>query len=161
MAQSAEPSLDAAVSRVMEAVGRCLIVYQRIELCLKYLLPHVIGPNHTPGDTLTEWRTLLNSKITLGPLVERLRESVLASDSNGFGHYVSEVIAHRNELIHHFCQLPFGRLTSIEECETALTHVLRRTEFALPLYHGLHAMLSQFRDALAELNLQRGYGNAP
>jgi hypothetical protein len=153
--------LEAAVGHVMEALGRCLVVYQRIEVCLKYLLPHVIDPNHTPGETLAEWRSLLNSKRPLGPLVERLRESVQTSDPIGFEHYVGEVVAHRNELIHHFYQLPFGRMSSVEECEAALTHVLRRTEFALPLYHGLHRMLGQFRDALTELKLENDLGNAP
>ena len=145
----------------MEAIGRCLIVYQRIELCLKYLLPHVVGPNYTPGETLAQWRSLLNSKTTLGPLVERLRESVRASDSKGIEHYFSEVVAQRNELIHHFCHLPFGRMSTVEECEAALAHMSRRIEFALPLYRALHEMMSQFKDALTELKLQRQLGNAP
>ena len=158
MAPNTERNLDAAVGRVMESVGRCLIVYQRIELSLKYLLPHVIGPNHTPGETLAQWRSLLNSKTTLGPLVERLRESVRTSDPKDFEHYLSEVVEQRNELIHHFSQLPFGRMSSTEECEAALAHLSRRIEFALPLYHGLHGMLSQFRDALTELKLQKEVG---
>ena len=161
MAPNTERKLDTTVGRVMEAVGRCLIVYQRIELCLKYLLPHVVGPNHTPAETLAQWRILLNSKTTLGPLMERLRESVRASDPMGFEHYVSKVVAQRNELIHHFCQLPFGRMNSVEECEAALAHISRHIEFALPLYHGLQGMLSQFRDALTELKLQKEIGTAP
>jgi hypothetical protein len=93
--------------------------------------------------------------------VERLRESVRASDPKGFEHYLGEVVEQRNELIHHFSQLPFGRMSTVEECEAALAHLSRRIEFALPLYHSLHGMLSQFRDALYDLKLQKEFGNAP
>jgi hypothetical protein len=103
----------------MEGIGRCLVIYQRIEVCLKYLLPHVVGPQATPGDTFAKWRSLLDSKTTLGPLVERLRESVRSADPKGFDHYVSELVTQRNELIHNFCRLPFGRMSSLEECDAA------------------------------------------
>jgi len=154
MPPSTERELDEEVRRVMEGIGRCLVIYQRIELCLKYLLPQVVGPDGKSPDTLSQWRSLLDSKTTLGPLVERLRESVRSNDPKNFNHYVGELVEQRNELIHHFSRLPFARLSSFEECDTALADLRRRIDFALPLYEALDGMLRQFHDALREAKHQ-------
>jgi hypothetical protein len=154
MPTDTERTLHREIRRVMESIGRCLTVYQHIELQLKFLLPHIVGPNETTGDTFEKWKSLLDSKTTLGPLVARLSESVQSSDPEGFGRYVSELVAHRNELIHHFCQLPFGRMTSLEQCDAALAHLSGRLEFALPLYQALKEMLEQFSDALVQWKLE-------
>ena len=84
--------LDTENRRVMEGIGRCLLIYQRIELYLKYLLPHVASPDEAGRNTFTQWRSLLDSKTTLGPLVERLRESVRSSDPKGFDRYISKLV---------------------------------------------------------------------
>lgn len=137
----------------MESIGRCLTVYQKIELQLKYLLPHVVEPYETTDDTFAQWRSLLDSKTTFGPLAARLNECVRSTDPEAFDRYVSDLVVHRNELVHHFYQLSFGRLSSIEQCHAALAHLDGRLEFALPLYHGLKGMLEQFVDALVEWKL--------
>lgn len=150
MAASIGRDLDTEIRRVMERIGRCLLIYQRIELCLKYLLPHAVGPNETPGDTFAQWRSLLDSKTTLGPLVERLRESVRSSDPKEFERYISDLVEQRNEFIHYFSRQPFAKLSSLEECDAAVAHLDARLQFASPLHQALDGMLRQFRDALLE-----------
>ena len=137
----------------MESIGRCLTVYQKIELQLKYLLPHVVGPNQEADDTFAQWRSLLESKTTLGPLMARLSECAQSPDPEGFSRYISDLIAHRNELVHHFYQLPFGRLNNLDQCKAALTHLDGRLQFALPLYLGLGELMEQFVDALVNWKL--------
>jgi hypothetical protein len=150
MAASIGRDLDTEIRRVMEGIGRCLLIYQRIELYLKYLLPHVVGPNETPGDTFAQWRSLLDSKSTLGPLVERLRESIRSSDPKGFDRYIGELVEQRNQFIHHFSRQPFARLSNLEECDAALAHLDALLQFASPLHLALDGALEQFRDALLE-----------
>ena len=94
----------------MEAMGRAVTVYQQIELQLKALLPHLVGPQREEGDPFTEWTRLLNSKTTLGPLMARLNASVQSGDPARFEHYLSELVRHRNDLLHHFYELPFSRM---------------------------------------------------
>jgi hypothetical protein len=146
--------LETESKRVMERVGHCLIIYQRIEVYLKYLLPHVVSHDETPTDTFAGWRSLLDSKSTLGPLVERLRESVRSSDLKGLSHYLSELVEQRNELIHHFSRLPFARLSTREECDAALDHLSTRVRFALSLHEALDGALRQFCDQLVDWKLQ-------
>src|SRR5687767_4770698 len=81
-------TLDEEVRRVMESIGRCLTVYQKIELQLKYLLPHGVGTNETTGDTFAQWRSLLDSKMTFGPLAARLSACVNSTDPEAFGRYI-------------------------------------------------------------------------
>lgn len=137
----------------MEAMGRCLLIYQRIELQLKYLLPQAHHPNEIPSDTFA-WRSLIDSKITLGPLMERLRDCVETSDPEGFTKYVSQLLEERNQFIHHFCRMPFGGLSSIEECDAALVHLDARIQSALPFHEGLDGMLRQLRDTLVQWQLE-------
>ena len=83
----------------------------------------------------------------------RLTECAQSTDPEAFSRYVSDLIAHRNELIHHFCQLPFGALKSRDQCDAALAHLNGRLEFALPLYLGLAEVMEQFVDALVKWKL--------
>jgi hypothetical protein len=149
MAASIVRDLDTEIRRVMEGIGRCLLIYQRIELSLKYLLPHVVGPDETPSDTF-QWRRLLDSKSTLGSLAEHLRKSARSSDPKGFDAYIGELVEQRNQFIHHFSRQPFARLSNLEECDAALAHLDALLEFASPLQHALDGMVKQFRDALLE-----------
>lgn len=155
MPRSATRDLETETARVMERIGHCLVLYQRIEVYLKYLLPHVVAPNETPTDTFAQWRNLLDSKSTLGPLVERLRESIRSSDPKGISHYLGELVDQRNEFVHHFSRMPFARLTTLEDCDAALAHLGARIRFALPLHEALDGMLRQFRDQLVDWKLQR------
>ena len=154
MSPKANNDLEKAVGHVMQRIGQSLVMYQRIELYLKYLLPHVVTDDEPPTDTMAQWRSLLDSKTTLGPLIARLRESVRTTDPRGLDHYLGELVEHRNELIHHFCRLPVGRLRNVEECNAALAHLDTRLQFALPLFEMLHAGVEQFYDQLLDLKRQ-------
>jgi hypothetical protein len=139
----------------MERIGICLLMYQRIEVSLKYLLPHVVTPKKAPTDTFAQWRSLLDSKTTLGPLVKRLREAARSADPKGLGHYLDELVKQRNDFIHHFARLPFARLGTLEDCDAALAHLSARVRFASPIHDALEEMIGQFRDQLLELKHQR------
>jgi len=155
MDPNAPRKLETEMRRVLERVGHCLIIYQRIEISLKYLLPYTDIPNKTPTDTFAQWKSLLDSRRTLGPLIEDLREAVSASDLKGFGQYLSELVEQRNDFVHHFSRLPFGRLRTLEECDAAFAHLNSRIQFALPFHEALEDMLRQFRDQLMDWKLHR------
>ena len=58
----------ARVAKLMESIGRCIAIYQRIEVLLKVLLPHIADPAaETDVQSMPDWRSLLDSKQTLGP----------------------------------------------------------------------------------------------
>jgi hypothetical protein len=134
MSDAYEQPLQSKVRLVMEAMGRSLAIYQQIELLLKLLLPHLVGPHQDAGDIFADWKSLLNSKTTLGPLVACLDKSVLSTDPKGFSHYLTEVVKNRNELVHHFYELPFSRLSNIQECDDALVYLDVRFRLALTLH---------------------------
>lgn len=161
MTVQAEHPLEAKVRDVMEAMGRSLRVYQQIELQLKVLLPHMVGPSREMDDSFAGWTTLLRSKTTLGSLVKRLNASVQSSDPEGFSHYLSELVRHRNELIHHFCELPFGWIRTTQECDAALTHLNQRIQFARAFHQSLTGLLAQFLIVLGDSILEDGGNNVP
>jgi hypothetical protein len=128
----------------MEAMGRSLIIYQQIELQLKLLLPNMVGPHQKTGDTLATWTSRLGSKTTLGALVTQLNSAVQSSDPHEFSRYLGELVEHRNELVHHFCQLSFGGIQTAEDCDAALAHLNVRIKFALAFHQALRAMTAEF-----------------
>jgi hypothetical protein len=155
-----ERPLETKVRDVMEAMGRSLRVYQQIELQLKVLLPHMVGPGREMDDSFAEWTSLLHSKTTLGQLVKRLDASVQSSDPEGFRHYLGKLVRHRNELIHHFYELPFGWIRTAQECDAALTHLNQRIQFALAFHQSMRGLLAQFLIVLADSILADG-NNVP
>ena len=60
-------------------LGRCLYVFQAIEARLKLLLPHMVPPGKEVSLTsqdFSNWRFYLDSKTTLGPLIQKLKEHI-------------------------------------------------------------------------------------
>jgi hypothetical protein len=68
-------------------------------------------------------RNLLASKSTIGMLLKELKDSVRAEDPEAFVKYLLTVATHRNELVHHFFQLPIGGLSDERGCREALEHL--------------------------------------
>ena len=86
----------------MERVGRCVLRYQRIEHALKLMLPHLARPGIDPESHSPNWREFLNSKHTLGPLMERFKEGVTSQNHDAWREYLESVVSERNDLVHHF-----------------------------------------------------------
>lgn len=131
-------------ARLMELVGRCILRYQRIENTLKLMLPHLAKPGmdletHTPN-----WREFLDSKHTLGPLMERFKDG-LSSDQPDAAHaYLERVVSERNDLIHHFL-VSSGALSGTSEAlERGISELERRLESALPIERGLTEAAGKF-----------------
>jgi hypothetical protein len=89
MAAPVEPSQidEELVAKLMQGVGACLFQYQQIEAHLNLLLPHMKHPDATGTSTNrnVHWRELIESKFTLGPLLEDFKRKADAQDAQGFG----------------------------------------------------------------------------
>ena len=138
-----------AIQNVIYAIGQSVILYQQIENQLKVLLPHISKPNSkVTKDPYAEMEKLINSRETMGPLFERLKESVQITHPEGFGKYLEQVANNRNELIHKFIKLPVSNMNSVKSCQIAFEYVQEKKAFALPLANLLEVLLKEFVDYL-------------
>ena len=128
-------------------IGRLLLHYQHIELMLKMTLPHFHATEELAIKSATNnVENLLDSKHTMGILVEKLKQSLTCSNPDNFSKYVEKVTANRNELVHKFATLSFGSLATESNCEEALAYLRAHHEFALPLRELLLANLRFLTD---------------
>ncbi len=98
-------------------LGVCVYLYQSIEASLKALLPHLVvtGTNtHAPGEGFENWRVFIDSKLTLGPMMERLKERSSFGESSEADRELRRLVEYRNEVVHHFVGQKFSRLASEE-----------------------------------------------
>jgi hypothetical protein len=145
------PQGSARMAKVLQGLGHCITIYQKIELHLKFLLPHVVTPGKPPPvDSIREWRSLLDSTTTLGPLMKTLANSVSADDPEDFAKYLDTVVQHRNDLVHHFYSQAFGNLQTAEDFEFAYVYLRTRMQFAMPLWKSLQSVSAQVSTALVE-----------
>ena len=102
--------------RILSQIGRCVLLYQRIEVQLKVLLPHmhVEGAARTE-DTFANWRLLLGGKHTLGGLRTRFLKSVETDDQAGLGKYLETIVEDRNQIVHHYVEQSFAALDTLEK----------------------------------------------
>lgn len=149
---STGPELDPALTaKLLEGVGRCLMIYQRIETLLKMLLPHIVDPA-VGADRHVEihWRSLIDSKETLGALVKRFAGRLGADSSQDFPDYLKELNEQRNHLVHHFFSSPGGQPRSNAELEQSISYLRTLMNFALPFMRLLEDAAMQFAANLAE-----------
>jgi hypothetical protein len=122
-------------------IGQLLLIYQHIELLLKALLPHIQASEQAGLDS-KDIDNLLDSKHTMGLLVERLKNSAGISNSEAFSGYVAQITMNRNELVHKFTMKSFGGLDSEQKCNDAIEYLKAHHQFALPLRDLLLQLLS-------------------
>lgn len=140
-----------SVANVFVLVGQNVLLYQHIETYLKLLLPHMTRTDgETSSDAFLEMKSLLESKSTMGPLVEQLKQSIQSSHPEEFASYVEAVVTNRNELTHGFLRLPFARLDNATACESAVQYLTSKHQFALPLFQSLRLLLATFVELLDE-----------
>ncbi|HEY1059275.1 MAG TPA: hypothetical protein VGE55_11155 [Limnobacter sp.] len=135
--------------KLFAELGRCVFTYQAIELRLKFLLPHMIIPgteNHAKGEGIGDWRVYLDSKETMGMLMQRLKDrsvlhDVLARDW-------TQLVEQRNEVVHHFLEQPFAKLESEAAFNEAIRFLQDRRTFASTLLNTLQAICVAFSYSL-------------
>jgi len=147
---SAHVELDLArVAKLMEGIGRCIAIYQRIEFLLKVLLPHIADTAvDTDVQSLRHWRSLIDSKQTLGPLVQQFAERMNSDNPQGFANYLKQLVYQRNELVHHFFNTPIGQARNNAEIEHAIVHLRSLMHFSVPFLRALEEATKQFAAAL-------------
>ena len=111
------------VNEVLRKIGRNMLMFQQIEKGLKALLPF-IHSNASTNDTDSFWkyRERVKSK-TLGNLINAFLES---ADYNPdyFGDKLKEMVAERNNLVHHFGGLEGLNILSTEEgCKSCINYL--------------------------------------
>ncbi len=142
-------------ARLFAQLGLCLHVYQLMELRLKTLLPHFVVPGTdttAPGEGFENWRAFLDSKQTLGLLVRRLHERTTHDQPELVEEMWRTVVDDRNEVVHHFAEQPFARMSSRNECRQAFEFLRERRLRALPLLDQLQGMLEGLVTVLGSIS---------
>ena len=122
--------------RLFAELGRCVYVFQSIEARLKIMLPHLIPPgqeNSLTSDDFSNWRLYLDSKTTLGPLIQKLKEHVESSHPELLDQAWTQIVTHRNEVVHHYVEQPFSRMDTEAKYNEALQFLRHRRTIAIPL----------------------------
>ncbi len=134
------------VQRLLEGVGRCLWVYQRIEILLKVLLPHLLTPGEEDPDPwkLPHWRSRIDSRHTLGQLIKDFASKQSSEDSEGIERYFRTLVDQRNDLVHHFFTESPGHFKTAQDLDDAIAKIRNKIEIAKPLLEGLEAMTLGF-----------------
>lgn len=155
MAKIVESGMDheQAMANVFHAVGRSVVMYQVIERQLKVLLPNLgVEEADASINPFEEMKRLSESKTTMGPLFERFKNSVNSSHPEGFSAYLHQVVDNRNELIHKFTSLSFGKLATVEHCNEALLYLNDRQKYAQPLSEMINGLLLSFVEFVTDLD---------
>lgn len=166
------PAIDPErVKRLLEGVGRCLWIYQRIEILLKVLLPHMADPDKEDPDpwNLPHWRSLIDSRHTLGQLIKTFASKQSSDDPAAIERYLETLVDQRNDLVHHFFTGSPGTLTSPKDLDDALAKIRNKIDVAKPMLENLEAMTHVFvgeleqtiRDDTRDLAVQRATGWDP
>ena len=145
-------SRDLNVEPLFTELGKALYVFQAIEARLKVLLPHLSMPDTgepPPGEGWEGRNKYLESKEMLGNLVKFLQQRIQVDEPDRLEKEWRTVVQGRNEVVHHFVQLPFARCESPEQLEEALGFVRSRRLHALPLLEMLDHLLHGFLTALS------------
>jgi len=117
-------------------LGRCLYVFQAIEARLKILLPHIAPPGQESSITsedFSNWRIYFDSKTTLGPLIQKLKEHVVSENADLLDQWWRQLVQYRNEIIHHYVEQPFSRLDTELKFNDAMQFLKQRRAAAVPL----------------------------
>lgn len=139
------------VNRLLAELGRCLFIYQSIEAGLKRLLPHLIAPGEDAPATnegIANWRVFLDSKETMGPLMQRFKDRVTTTQRDLLDSAWAKIVTHRNEVVHHFVEQPFSRFATEEEFLEAMRYLHERCTLAIPLLEIVQGALRAFVEGL-------------
>lgn len=129
-----EPDLKPApgTREMLIRLGANLVLFNQIELCFKHVLRDAAPSNgEFDSDPLASiLRTL--EKQPLGNVAKLLTSLIDPAKQLGFADYLAAVVDSRNQLVHHFFQIPGVSL--VEEGPTVAVKWLKHQhDFCLPL----------------------------
>jgi len=129
-------------------------MFQQIELGLKLMLPYMHPKGSASGDdAFAGFRTKAKEQ-TLGKLVEGFLESVTA-DSDALTRYMERMVKQRNQLVHHFHEMPGVSLLTVAGCQAAIQLLDDQQREARPLQD----MVQVLGVGLGESLTKEGFGD--
>lgn len=129
----------ALLNSVLLRLGRNILLFQQIESGLKFMLPYMHPKGSASGDdAFARFRDKTKSQ-TLGKLVENLQESMRA-DTDTLAQYLERMVAQRNQLVHHFHEMPGVSLLTVDGCRAAIQTLDEQHREAQPLQDMVHAL---------------------
>lgn len=127
---------ESLVTELQRKLGRNLLRFQEIEFSLKFMMPYIHPTAHANGlDSFKAMREELADK-PLGMVIERFRESVWTDAPDILFQELDRVLAARNELVHHFFQLPGIDFLTLEGVRKAI-HYLDEQFRSVETLHGI------------------------
>ena len=146
-----EDATDATIettlqAKLMQGVGICLFQYQQIEAHLKLLLPHMHHPDSLQHEDSRElhWQGLLDSKKTLGPLMEDFKLRSSSVDPDSLGRFLKQIVEERNDLVHHLLNDPTRPLRTNADAQRTIEVLRQYSQSAATLLRALCAATAQF-----------------
>jgi hypothetical protein len=112
----------ALLNSVLGRLGRNFLLFQQIEAGLKLTLPYMHAKGSARGDVAFARFREKTKGQTLGKLVQDLQESMTA-DNDNLALYLERMVEQRNQLVHHFFEIPGVSLSTAAGCRAAI-HVL-------------------------------------
>ncbi|QQX85232.1 hypothetical protein JJQ59_04595 [Cupriavidus necator] len=107
------------VQSVLLRLGRNILMFQQIESGLKLMLPYMHPKGSNSGDdAFASFRDKAKQQ-TLGKLVESFLESVTV-DGEALARYMERMVKQRNQLVHHFYEMPGVSLLTVAGCRAAM-----------------------------------------
>lgn len=129
----------ALLNSVLLRLGRNILLFQRIESALKFMLPFMHPKGSADGDdAFVRFRDETKSK-TLGKLVRNLQESMRA-DTDAVAQYLERMVQQRNQLVHHFHEMPGVSLLTVDGCRAAIQILEEQLREAQPLEDLVHVL---------------------
>lgn len=127
------------LNSVLVRLGRNILLFQQIESGLKFMLPYMHPKGSASGDdAFAKFRDKTKGQ-TLGQLVENLQESMRA-DTDTLAQYLKRMVEQRNQLVHHFHEMPGVSLLTVAGCRAAIQVLDEQHREAEPLQDMLHAL---------------------
>jgi hypothetical protein len=154
MTDTRKPTPD-QLQQLFAELGRCLYLYQSIEHGLKLVLPHMLPSEEAlqaTDDNLMNWRSLLDSKKTLGLLVQLLKERIESDNKHRFEDDLRQLVEYRNEIVHLFLAQPFGNLRTESQFAEAMQYLKTRRQFAIPMFRMVQQLSVTFVKILDDID---------
>lgn len=129
----------ALLNSVLVRLGRNILLFQQIESGLKFVLPFVHPSGSARGNEAYAGFRDKARRQTLGQLAQSLQDST-STDSNTLGQYLERMVEQRNQLVHHFHEIPGVSLSTEAGCRVAIQVLDDQHREAQLLQALLHAM---------------------
>lgn len=150
-------SSDDLVSELQRKLGRNLLRFQVIEFQLKIMMPYIHPDARANGiGSFKAMREELRGK-PLGVVIEKFRESVETDQPELLAAELSRVLDARNQLVHHFFQLPGVELMTPDGVRAAIRYLDEQFHSTQSLYEMVR---SQSAAVLLGILSSPGYENS-